>query len=182
LDFNKKTLLWESAFGKENITIRVMDKRLLYKSDAVLDFFNIIAPGLTIDSISENETVGFENNKVGYLISQSGVDKFFGNEIRLNLSNGKKALPSILDAQQFYARYVKSNIELNKRYHLSHSDNDIFNNNFSNYSVNRTDLWDEDSANQAIINVITSIDKIPVKAFLLFRLKIFIKQILRKSR
>jgi len=154
LDFNERIKTWENAFGRNNIIIRVMESELLFKGDITKDFFNIFGLGNSVDSIRKNESQGFEKTKLGHLINISGVDGLVANLIRQQANNGGRSLPSRSDAIKLYSRYVDSNIDLNSRYLLSQKNEDIFDKNFSSYPDERSDFWVEDTANQAILNIL----------------------------
>ena len=66
-------------------------------------------------------------------------------------------MPSKDEAIHFYSKYKASNIKLNDTFNVCNKYNSIFDEDFSAYPDKAADLWDEDSSNQAIINIFKSI-------------------------
>lgn len=156
LDYNKKITLWADAFGTENISIRILEKNNLHGEDAVIDFFNLLGIKDDIQSLTVNESNGFERTKVGHLVSQHLPPSPLAHLIRKGADNSGKLLPSRSEAIEFYSRYIDSNKALNRTYKISETD-DIFDNDFSFYPEAAQDTWTEDSANRAITNILHSI-------------------------
>lgn len=157
LDFNQRIALWENAFGIENIKIRIFEKDMLIEKDAVTDFFHLLGITKGFQSEIANVSNGIERTKIGHIINKALPNNEITQLIRKGANNSGKALPSKEEAKAFYLRYADSNKKLNARYKLSNKHADIFNNDFSSYPDNRTDTWDEKSANDAIVNIFKSI-------------------------
>ncbi|MDX2347090.1 MAG: hypothetical protein QNK11_09495 [Legionella sp.] len=158
LDFNEKLSKWSDVFGQENMLIRIFERELLVGHDVVTDFLQSIGlRNLKIKPVKVNESNGFEKTKVGHLVNYSGLTGSIESRIREGANNLGKSLPNRKDAEAFYARYLESNIKLNNKFTLSETHQDIFNHDFFDYSETSTDLWTEDSANQAIQNILSAL-------------------------
>jgi hypothetical protein len=157
LDYNKKIAIWADIFGDENIIVRVFDQNSLFGGDVVKDFFHIIGIPYNIKESDRNPSNGFEATKIGHL-SNENLRPEISEMIKRGSDNSGKLMPSRADAKTFYSRYVESNIRLNQRFKISPRV-DIFNDDFSHYPVEAQDLWGEDTANQAISNVLKSLDR-----------------------
>jgi hypothetical protein len=157
LDYNAKILLWENAFGTDNIVVRVFSREALIGSDAVSDFFSINSLGDSYKSITKNTSNSFERTKIGHILNEFMPSCSIEKRIRKNTSNKGLLLPSSLEARNFYSMYVESNIKLNERLNISETNRDIFGLDFSSYPESSKDLWDEESANTAIQNIFKAI-------------------------
>jgi len=155
---------WANAFGKNKVITRVFDKNKLLGKDVVVDFLDIIGVkrDLTIEPKRVNESIGFEKNKIGHLLNMSGLrleKPKIANAIFRHADSEGKLLPCRQDVLNFYNQYKGSNIKLNEQYNICPDHQDIFDNDFSFYPEERADLWDEESANQAILNIFKAIKK-----------------------
>lgn len=174
-DFNERVKLWEKIFGRENIIIRVFEPEKLYKNDAVLDFFHILGINKDVKTSKINESNGFERTKIGHLLGKCSSDSFWFSVIIPHTNNRGKMLPSRTDAQAVYQLYKNSNIALNKRYGLSHENEAIFNNDFSNYPEKASDIWSEESANQAISNILKALNTLSLNQLIKWKIESKIK-------
>jgi len=154
LDYYKKVQMWSSVFGKENMIIKIFDRKLMYQKDVVADFFHLF----DIEDIKltkSNVSNGFEKTKVRLLMNQMNMpDGILRNIISAYLSDEGKLLPPKEEAIAFYAHYRESNQTLNEEFHLSDIHDAIFDDDFSSYPDKPHDRWDEESANSAITNIL----------------------------
>ena len=65
-------------------------------------------------------------------------------------------MPSREEAARFYSEFDESNRQLNKRFSLN-SDSSLFNTDFSQYPEKCSDQWTEESANNAIRNLLRGV-------------------------
>lgn len=166
-DYFTRLSMWIDAFGIDKIKCRVFDKAELVRGDVVSDFLNLV--GIESDQIRlvrVNESYGYERTKIGHLINDSNLVGPVSKIIRQATDNSGKNLPSRADAKEFYEKYRDSNIELNRQLKISSLYEDIFGDDFNSYPEKASELWTEDSANQAITNILQSLkcfDNIEVK-------------------
>ena len=157
LDYNKRLGLWADIFGESNLIIKIFELDLLYKQDAVADFFDILGIENFDVGVRKNISLGFAQTKVAHLMSDLKIDKNIKKNIINNLSNKNKLLPSKNEALDYYNYFKESNQSLNKRFKISEKEF-IFDENFSMYPNEKTDLWTEETANDAIISILKTID------------------------
>lgn len=165
LNYFKKLNLWVSFFGKENITVRVFDKELLFENDVVADFLNIIGSkkNPAIEAEKLNQSIGFSKTKIGHLLNMSGLKTkkpYLAKLIFDSIENEGKLQPSKADAIEYYEQYKASNIKLNKTLNISNENEGIFKEDFSAYPEKRNDLWDEESANETILSLLKVLTKL----------------------
>ena len=158
LNYDKVVSIWGDIFGDENIIIRPFDKKQLYKNDVVSDFFHSLGFELDIPSVSVNESYSWEKTKVGHLLNKMDlhISSPTGKVIFNNLDNSGKMLPSKAQAKEFYEKYKESNLLLNERFKISKNPY-IFDDDFSMYPDVANDTWDEEKANQAILNILKGV-------------------------
>ena len=153
LDYNTRIGYWADAFGDENIKIRVFDRKHLIEGDAVKDFFHVV--GAKINTVVEaNTSRPLAAVKIGHLLNELSITN---PKIKLDLIEaldfGDKMLPSRKQAETYYSYFRDSNIALNNRFKITGLPS-IFEEDFSSYPEHRTDLWDEDKANEAIKRIL----------------------------
>lgn len=152
LDYEKRLSTWSSFFGRENLIIKVFDPSNFPEKDVVKDFLSLFSLE-SIDTVRVNESLGFEATKIGQLINLSDLkDSGVARKIRSNCSNEGKLLPSRDDAVRFYEQFRESNIILNRNFNITDSE-DIFDDDFSMYSLDGQERWSEDAANIAMIKI-----------------------------
>lgn len=158
-DYHQKLSMWSNVFGEKNIVIRIFDKKTLFNGDAVSDFFNTLNIKYLDNTVHVNESSNFEKAKIGLLMNQAGVNnRLLRNIISKNLNSNNKFLPCREEAEKFYALYHDSNIKLNKMFDISDNET-IFNEDFSMYPEEGNQLWTEDTANEAIGQMIESLNE-----------------------
>ncbi|MEM1154288.1 MAG: hypothetical protein AAGI44_09110, partial [Pseudomonadota bacterium] len=111
--------------------------------------------------VDKNTSDGFFITKVGHLLWQKNISSN-NRQLMLNgLPQTGKMLPSADDARAFYSHFRDSNKLLNERFQLSEKPY-LFDDDFSTYPESRTDLWTEDSANEAILTILDTINNVPM--------------------
>jgi hypothetical protein len=159
LDYNERLSYYASVFGKENIIIRIFDKNNLHNHDVVSDFFNVLGIVNFKNSINTNESYCFEKVKIGLLMNQVGLPLgVLRSIIERNLNTDLKFLPCENDAKKFYDIYRKSNIALNKKFNIVNSESP-FDDDFSMYPFKGNELWTEEVCNEAIRNILKSLNE-----------------------
>lgn len=175
-DYNKRISKWGDVFGDDNIIIRVFDKKTLYKGDIVSDFCNLLNIKNITSSMKKNVSNGFEKTKVSHLMSSLGMRNDLRKIINQNLDNNGKLMPSKEEAKNFYLRYKESNKKLNERFKINKSEY-IFDEDFSMYSDTSMDVWTEESANQAIIHILQSINDLQAIDYFKLGIKSLMKKV-----
>ena len=153
LDYNTRIGNWADAFGDENTKIRVFDRKHLIDGDVVKDFCHIV--GAKINNVVEaNISKALAAIKIGHLLNDLSVtNPKIKSDLIEALDFGDKMLPSREQAEAFYRHFRDSNIALNNRFKITRLPS-IFEEDFSSYSEHRTDLWNEDRANEAIKRIL----------------------------
>ena len=174
LDYNSRIGIWGDAFEDENIIIRVFEKEKLAKGDAVIDFFkqiglNLLETNQNINIPRVNESNGFIKTKVGHLMNQSLDNDYLSFVIREKLSNTGKMMPKRNEAKFILDKYLESNINLNKRFRVSSSD-PLFNDSFSMFDES-CDAWSEQTANNAIKDILIALNSMSIRQFIIFKMR-----------
>ncbi len=153
LDYNQRIGKWADVFGDENIQIRVFDRKHLIDGDVVKDFCHLV--GVKLDTVVEtNISRSLAAVKIGHLLNELSITNFkMRSDLPKALEYGDKMLPSREQAETYYSHFRESNIALNNRFRITELPS-IFDEDFSNYPEHRTDLWDEDKANEAIKRIL----------------------------
>lgn len=158
--YYEKLQIYSKIFGKENMRIRVFEKDRLIENDAVIDFYHTLGLAKLVPHITiarENESLGFERTKVGHLINYANITPHLKDFLRIQLDNTGKSLPSKKEAEDYYAQFREGNILLNKEFNISPDYEAIFNDDFSDYPLEPEDIWTEEKANKAILNILNSL-------------------------
>lgn len=189
LNFDRNLSNWEEVFGKDRMLIGVFDKEFLKEGDVTLDFFHKL--GIYRDGMSDflrvNLSKGFQEVKIGHLLRKRLWFRpyLFGlmmSRLKTLSSNKKKLLPSRREARDLYERYRISNITLNHRLGWPYKNPSIFSDDFSMYPVEREDHWDEESASEAITQLIQTFDELPLSLILQKRIEARIKRAKKQGR
>lgn len=153
MDYYMRISLWADIFGDDNIIVKDFDKNTLKDHDVVADFFSIFH--LSIPQKKTyilNESNGFEKTKIGHLLNRYIQSRQLRHYLFSYLSNEGKMLPSKSQAQEYYKHFLESNKKLKKRFGIQ------FNENFDKYPDTNQDIWNEDTANLAIANLLIAIN------------------------
>lgn len=156
LDYYEKLLLWEAAFGKGNVTFRCFDDDVAKRgvvSDLLL-CLGISPADSPQDGERANESWGWEKTKVFRILNELGVrhQSECGKIIKSFLSDEGKLLPSADEAYEFYSYFIESNRKLSKRLGCIDRPN-FFEEDFTFYPKVSCDAFNEESANQALMNL-----------------------------
>lgn len=163
LNYDALVSNWVNVFNRENVYIGVFEKEQLFEQDITKDFFSKIGLKKEIKNLKlvhKNISRGFESSKVAAILAQSNLNINLKKFILQEMSNEGKMLPSRHEAQNYYDNFISSNIELNKKFKISSKYEDIFNHDFNMYPEEAHDVWTEEKANQAILNIFHSIEKL----------------------
>ncbi len=155
--------MWGDIFGIENMRVRVFEAAQLFNGSLVQDFLQGIGLEKRIPVAEEKylgTSKGFEYTKVGHLILKAALGQHVGSIIRKHLDSSGKSLPSRKDAEDFYAQFREMNKKLNQKFMISSCNEYIFDDDFSDYPDESQDVWTEESANNAILNILQSIPNI----------------------
>lgn len=156
-DYHSRLQPWIKYFGKENMRVRIFDSNTLDNGDVVVDFFNLLNLSCKPDEIvHSNLSTGLEKTKMGHLLKISGLyesNPLLANQIYQSANNDGKLQPSRTDAREYYEQYREGNIKLNQELGITTEIPSLFSEDFSSYPEERTDLWNEDTANNAILSV-----------------------------
>jgi hypothetical protein len=159
LNYCERLSKWADAFGNENMIIKVYDRRELVNGDSVADFFRILGIDNFKQVEEKNSSLGFFMVKFGHLINSVPVrhKKSIVHLLGQKAQSDRRLSPSKKEALEYYQKYVESNRMLNDRFHISSKDA-VFDDDFSMYPDSGTDVWDEQSANDAILGIIKTLD------------------------
>lgn len=118
---------WVSNFGAKQVKIRVFDKAVLYKNDAVEDFLHCLGMDSTLFEKDQSRNFSISNEGVKFVRSLNWLLKytgFFINQRRarllshavVNSFKGKATLGSDDDCQMFLSHFDISNKQLRSEY------------------------------------------------------------------
>jgi hypothetical protein len=155
LDYNQRLGTWADIFGADEVTIRVFEPDLLYRGDVVSDFFHVLGLACPEKLPRDNVSRGFEETKLGHLMNVVGLSRSVRAIFKGHLDKSQKFLPARADARALYERYRQSNIELNNRFGICDRPS-IFSEDFDDYPEGGNELWTEEAANRAIVNILRS--------------------------
>ena len=110
------------------------------------------------------------------------MNKYLKSIVTVNLDNSGKLLPSKDQAKEFYSNYINSNKKLNMKFSINKNIDSIFSEDFSMYPDTKKDIWTEDSANQAILNILKAFNKLTPKSLLYMAIKIKISLLREKLK
>ncbi|MES9963648.1 MAG: hypothetical protein ABW116_08905 [Candidatus Sedimenticola sp. 20ELBAFRAG] len=154
MDYNDICLRWAEVFGREKMNIRVFSQEDLLKGCVINDFARVIGVPLDGSIIkNRNQSVGKISFKLAHIIKDYHVSRELYRKIVFDAPESEKALPDRETAERFYHRHVASNRKLKREFNIHPEREELFSNDFSKYPLHRTDQWDEESANRALIHL-----------------------------
>ncbi len=159
LDYNQRLSNWADAFGDNNISIGIFDERELVNNDVVSDFFHRAGFDSPQRAFRENTSSGAQQTKIGHLVSAEEFSPRHWKLLMRDIDNTGKLLPSRINAKEFYENFKSSNLLLNQRFRLNDRPQ-IFDDDFSAYPEEGNDLWNEDTANDAIRRLLKGVRNI----------------------
>ncbi|RLA19895.1 MAG: hypothetical protein DRQ56_04380 [Gammaproteobacteria bacterium] len=161
LDYYRRISMWADVFGDKSVCIRIFDRTLLTNGDAVSDFFAAIGIPLDARQTIENKSKGFERTKVNHLMNQLRTPSRLRRYLNEYLDNTGKSMPSREEALAFYSHFRVSNRMLNERFEVTAKEY-LFSDDFSMYAQDSQDIWSEQTANNALKNILNSFKAVPV--------------------
>lgn len=161
LNYYGRLSMWADVFGDNNMIIKLYEKEHLKEADITCDFLHLLGLKNHLSSDKANISNGFETTKVGHLMNQAELPLPHRKKIFATLNNSGKLLPSKQQAQSFYQLFKDSNAKLNQRFQINNNQY-LFNDDFNNYPEHTSDQWSEQSASQAIINILNGVKNIPM--------------------
>ncbi|MES9873780.1 MAG: hypothetical protein ABW146_11745 [Candidatus Sedimenticola sp. 6PFRAG7] len=154
MDYYDICLRWAEVFGREKMNIRVFSQEDLLAGCVVTDFAQVIGIPLDDSAIkNRNQSVGKISFKLAHIIKDYHVSRELYRKIVFDAPESEKALPDRETAERFYQRHVASNRKLKREFNIHPEREELFSNDFSKYPLHRTDQWDEESANRALIHL-----------------------------
>jgi hypothetical protein len=161
LDYDQRLMLWENAFGRGSLHVRMYDRAHLANGDVVNDILGLMGlneGGSADDGLvrvpDKNLALGQQKAKVGHLANAITTDALLTRSLLRALpQNDDRMLPSAEAARAFLEPYRESNRALNARLGLTPYP-DLFPDSFDDYPATATDPWTEDNANSALRTVI----------------------------
>ena len=96
-------------------------------------------------------------------MNHAGVGRERRKRILRQLDDAVDFLPTRAQAETVYAHYRDSNVLLNERFGIS-AVQTVFDEDFSRYPESESMRWTEEGANQALVNVLTAFEAVPVLA------------------
>ena len=159
LDYDARLMLWENAFGRDALRVRVYDRALLVQGDIVVDALKVMAidhQGLA-RLPDQNVTLSYMQAIVGHLANDSlGDDVVTARLLAALPKSGAKMLPSAQAAREFLAPYIASNRRLNARLQIS-ATLDLFCDDFSDYPQSSPQTPSQEDWANALRAVITTL-------------------------
>lgn len=135
LDYDRRIAMWEKAFGTENLTVRVFDRKLLKGGDIVSDLLALMGvddSGL-VRVADVNVSLGRVMTKVGHIANEAlGNDKVTAALLQALPASAERMLPSAAAAEAFLAPYRIGNRRLNQRLGITEFA-DLFPDDFDDY-------------------------------------------------
>ena len=159
LDYHTKYELWRSVFGKDNISVRIYERSVLKNDCIVSDFLEIIEIPWRPPAVqSENTSINLDMFKFGHLMSEvtGKIDSQLEEQLRRAVwqtSSGAKALPARAEAEEFFEKFRDSNRTLSRQLGCNYK-KELFDLDFTNYPIQPTDTWSEESANIVIASIL----------------------------
>ena len=161
LDYDRRLAMWENAFGRQNVTVRMYDRKYLLDGDIVTDVLGVL--GIPAEGIVPvprmNHALGLQKAKVGHL-----ANELFNNEpltralLRALPQDEARMMPSVAAAREFLAPYRDSNRRLNERLGLTEFP-DLFPEDFDDFPEDARDGWSDAAATSALRAVIATLGK-----------------------
>ena len=171
-NYYEKLSLWRNIFGKKNLIVRCYDKKVLNGGEIITDFLHTLnIPPIFNQKEMLNKSNGFEATKVGHLLNESIKDKKLNKYMRKYLSHNGIFLPSKKEAKNYLYNFKDSNQKLYQEYKIK------FSNNFSRYPEKGNDIWTEESANRAIMNILHAINDHNENSYFAKQIRSFIRSV-----
>ncbi len=153
-DYYRICSRWVEVFGRDRMTIRVFSEEDLLAGCVVTDFAHVIGFPLDESAIkNRNKSVGKISFKLAHIINNFDINRELYRKIIFDAPGSEKALPDRETAERFYQRHVASNRKLKREFDIHPEREELFSDDFSKYPLHRTDQWDEESANKALIHL-----------------------------
>jgi len=160
LNYFQKLGMWGNVFGDANMIVRVIDEEFLRDGDIVANFFAAVSLDIKVAAPHQNESRSFEQTKLGHLMNRMKVPGQLRKSLLCYSGGSGKFQPAREDARAFYQHFRQSNKQLNEKYAIN-GNTCLFNEDFDMYPVESQDTWTEDSANQAILNLLEGVNHLP---------------------
>ena len=135
LNYDHRVGLWENAFGRDAVTVRVFDRTLLKDADVVADILSLmgIDPHGLARVPDSNPTLGRLKATIGHLANALLADGGVTLKLLRALPRHEdRMIPSASEAEQFLAPYRAGNRRLNQRLQLTPFP-DLFPDDFDDY-------------------------------------------------
>jgi hypothetical protein len=147
--------MWGDVFGDQHIIIKVYDRNLLREGDVVADFFHVLGIDSYRKARDRNVSVGFRDAKLGHLINGAELKgkQALVHALEAGGRDQEKMLPARAEARAYYERFLESNRRLNARFGVSAAES-LFEEDFSDYPEEPKDVWTEESANSALVQLL----------------------------
>lgn len=161
LDYDQRMGLWEQAFGRENLIVRVFDRALLHEGDVVSDLLSVLkinTYGLERKA-DVNRSVGRVQAKIGHIANAALGD----DAVTLRLLDAfpwhlQRMVPSATAARDFLAPYLEGNRRLNARLNVTPFEN-LFPDDFTDYPDTNTETMDGEAWAEAMRVVILTLGR-----------------------
>lgn len=135
LNYDRRIAMWEKAFGAENLTLRIFDRKLLTGGDIVSDILAVmgIEEAGVVRVPDVNVSLGRVMTKVGHIANAAFDNEKLTALLMQSLPrNQERMMPSAEEARRFLEPYRASNQRLNARFHLTDFDA-LFPDDFDDY-------------------------------------------------
>jgi hypothetical protein len=159
LDYDQRLAMWEKAFGKQNIILRVFDRKTLKEGDVVSDVLDLLGLGdLSLERLPDsNVSLDRLRAKIGHISNSLGDDdRTTASLLRLLPASRDRLMPSRDEARAFLETYRASNRRLNARHGISDIP-DLFDDDFDDYPEVSNAGWKLDEVDETLRAVIAAL-------------------------
>jgi hypothetical protein len=161
LDYDARLMLWENAFGRESLRVRVFDRAVLRDNDIVSDALDLIGidPHGLRRAGDRNVSLSHLQAVIGHLANDAVADDVVTARLLEAFPwHNSKILPTQAAARAFLAPYVESNRRLNTRLQIS-ANPDLFGEDFADYPTESTEALAQDDWANALRVVVATLAK-----------------------
>lgn len=152
LDYDRRLGLWEKAFGRAALKVRIYDRALLQGGDSVVDFCataGIDMAGTVAPPIS-NTSMDRAKVRLGHILNALTPESTISDPLMRAVSSGRQMpTPARNVAQRFLKPYIPGNRALNARLNLAPTPR-LFDHDFSTYPEEPEATFTDEEFNRVV--------------------------------